>query len=131
MLEKDIAIRNEQRKKEKEETKAKVEEVLNRKPLYKQKEEIIKNMEQSELEKKKETLKRLRSLSKPIDLTEIAEHKNKYYEAKMKKDKELNERREKILLEIQDKNRMDEEIKSKYTLINRDAALQRFHEERS
>lgn len=70
------------RKKEKEETDQKVEEVLQKKPLYKVKEEIIKNMEQSELEKKKETLKRLRSLSKPIDLNELEQHKNKYFELK-------------------------------------------------
>lgn len=39
MLEVDIARRNEERKKDKEETAAKIKEVLNRKPLYKVKEE--------------------------------------------------------------------------------------------
>ena len=68
VLEKDMKIREEQRKKERQETNTKVDEVLNRKPLFKVKEEIIKEMEQSELEKKKENLKRLRSMQKPIDL---------------------------------------------------------------
>jgi len=48
-------------------------------------------MEQSELEKKKETLKRLRSLSKPIDLNELEQHKNKYFELKEQKDKILTD----------------------------------------
>lgn len=68
-------------------------------------------------------MKRLRSLSKPIDMANIDEHKQNYFQAKGRKDKELNDRREKLLLEIQDKNRMDEEIKQKYNLVNRDAAL--------
>ena len=75
-LEGDIARRNEERKKDNEETAAKIKEVLNRKPLYKLKEEKIKEMESNELEKKKEHLKRLRSLMcKPIDLTELEQHK--------------------------------------------------------
>jgi hypothetical protein len=57
-------------------------------------------MEESELEKKKETLKRLRSLSKPIDMTHLDNHKQKYFEAKEKKEKELYDKREKFLLEI-------------------------------
>ena len=54
MLEVDIARRNEERKKEKEETAAKIKEVLNRKPLYKLKEEKMQEIENNELEKKKE-----------------------------------------------------------------------------
>lgn len=50
-------------------------EVLKKKPLYKVKEEIIREIEVSELEKKKEALKRLRSLSKPIDNNELEMHK--------------------------------------------------------
>ena len=75
ILESDIARRNEERKKEKEETAAKIKEVLNRKPLYKVKEEQMKEIENTELDKKKEQLKRLRSLSKPIDLSELEQHK--------------------------------------------------------
>jgi hypothetical protein len=55
LLEVDIARRNEERQKEKEETAAKIKEVLNRKPLYKVKEEKFKQeVETAELEKKKE-----------------------------------------------------------------------------
>ena len=71
-LKKDIILRDEQRKKDNEETKQKIREVLTSKPLYKVKAEIIKEMENSELEKKKEKLKSLRSLSKPLDLDELA-----------------------------------------------------------
>ena len=71
-LEGDIARRNEERKKEKEETAAKIKEVLNSKPLYKVKEEKDQVIKNEELEKKKEHLKRLRSLmNKPIDLNEL------------------------------------------------------------
>lgn len=79
--------------------------MLSKKPLYKEKEEIIKKMEMSELEKKKEILKRLRSMSRPIDLTELETHKLKYFDLKERKDKELTDKREKILLEIEDKNK--------------------------
>ena len=85
----------------------KIKEVLTRKPLYKQKEEVIKKMESEELEKKKEQLKRLRSLSKPLDMNEIEQHKQRYLEKKVQKDRELTDRREKILLEIEDKNKFD------------------------
>lgn len=82
-LEGDIARRNEERQKEKEETAAKIKEVLNRKPLYKVKEEKFNaEVESSQLEKKKQELKRLRSLQKPIDLTELEQHKQKYLELK-------------------------------------------------
>lgn len=74
-LKKDIINRDEQRKKDNEETKQKIKEVLTSKPLYKVKAEIIRDMENSELEKKKERLKSLRSLSKPLDLDELAQHK--------------------------------------------------------
>lgn len=106
-LERDLKLREEQRRKEREETKAKVDEVLNRKPLYKVKEEVIKEMEQSELEKKKEHLNRIRSLHKPIELAELAQHKQNYLELKEKKDRELTDKREKVLLEIEDKNKQD------------------------
>ena len=118
-LEGDIARRNEERKKEKEETAAKIKEVLNRKPLYKLKEEKMQEIENNELEKKKEQLKRLRSLSKPIDLTELAQHRQKYFEAKSQKDRELTDRREKILLEIDDKNKVDVQQRAKYNLLHR------------
>lgn len=88
-------------------------------------------MEQSELEKKKETLKRLRSLSKPIDLSDLETHKQRYYEHKEKKDKELTEQREKFLMEIENKNKMDQISRSKYNLMNREAALERYHQERA
>jgi hypothetical protein len=87
----------------------KIKEVLTRKPLYKQKEEVIKKMESEELEKKKEQLKRLRSLSKPLDMNEIEQHKQRYLEKKVQKDRELTDRREKILLEIEDKNKFDQQ----------------------
>jgi hypothetical protein len=119
LLEVDIARRNEERKKEKEETAAKIKEVLNRKPLYKLKEEKMQEIENNELEKKKEQLKRLRSLSKPIDLTELAQHRQKYFEAKSQKDRELTDRREKILLEIDDKNKVDVQQRAKYNLLHR------------
>ena len=76
-LKKDIIVRDEQRKKDNEETKQKIKEVLTSKPLFKVKAEIIRDMENSELEKKKEKLKSLRSLSKPLDLDELAQHKQK------------------------------------------------------
>ncbi len=71
-LKKDIINRDEQRKKDNEETKQKIKEVLSSKPLFKVKAEISRDMENSELEKKKEKLKSLRSLSKPLDLDELA-----------------------------------------------------------
>jgi hypothetical protein len=42
------------------------------------------------------------------------------------KDKELTDRREKILLEISDKNKNDSEQRSKYNLVGRQAALDRY-----
>lgn len=50
-LKKDIINRNEQRKRDNEETKQKIKEVLSSKPLFKVKAEIIRDMENSELEK--------------------------------------------------------------------------------
>jgi hypothetical protein len=40
-------------------------------------------------------------------------------ELKSVKDKELTDKREKILLEIQDKNRNDQQLRSKYNLAGR------------
>ena len=45
------------------------------------------------------------------------------------KDKELTDRREKILLEISDKNKNDSEQRSKYNLVGRQAALDRYFKE--
>lgn len=130
-LQRDIRIREEQRRQEQQESNAKVDEVLSRKPLYKQKEEVIRNLELSELERKKENLKHLRSLSKPIDNSELEMHKQKYLELKEAKDREKTDKRERILLEIEEKNRSDQEQRSKYNLVNRQAALDRYNEERS
>jgi len=99
---------------------------LNKKPLFKHKEDIIKEMEQSELERKKENLKRLRSMSKPLDITELETHKQKYLEAKEQKDREKTDKRERILHEIDEKNKMDQEGRAKYNLANRQAALDRY-----
>lgn len=99
---------------------------MNKKPLFKHKEDIIKEMEQSELERKKENLKRLRSMSKPLDITELETHKQKYLEAKEQKDREKTDKRERILHEIDEKNKMDQEGRAKYNLANRQAALDRY-----
>lgn len=80
----------------------------------------MQEIENNELEKKKEHLKRIRSLiSKPIDMTEMAQHRQKHFEAKSQKDRELTDRREKILLEIDDKNKVDLQQRAKYNLLHR------------
>lgn len=76
-------------------------------------------------------MKRLRSLSKPIDLNELEQHRQRYLEHKDKKDRELTEQREKFLMEIENKNKLDHISRSKYNLINREAALDRYHQERA
>ena len=75
-------------------------------------------------------MKRLMSLSKPFDLSDLEQHKQKYIELKGKRDKELTDQRERILLEIEEKNKYDQVSRSKYNLINRDAALERYQKER-
>ena len=47
-----------------------------------------------------------------------------------KKDREKTDKRERILLEIEDKNKIDHEHRSKYNLSNRQAALDRYNKER-
>lgn len=66
--------REEKRHRDKIETQIKVKEVLNAKPLYKLKEENDREMQKSELERKKETLKNLRNFMKPIDPWELEKH---------------------------------------------------------
>ena len=86
-------------------------------------------MEISELERKKENLRRLRSLQKPVDLSELAQHKQQYLENKEKKDRELTDKREKILLEIEEKNKTDKGSRQKYNLLNRQEAIERYVKE--
>ena len=69
---KKLQEKEEQRKKFEEETKHKVKEVLNKKPLYKQFEEKYQQeVEMPTLEQKKKQLEELRNFYKPIERQEI------------------------------------------------------------
>lgn len=58
-------------------------------------------------------------MSKPIDNSELEMHKQKYIELKEHMDREKTDKREKVLHEIDEKNKVDSELRSKYNLSNR------------
>lgn len=98
------------RKKDKEEYDAKIEKLNSVKPLYEVKADIIRAMDQSELDKKKESLRRMRSLSKKSGDTgkeDLENHRLKYFELKAQKDRALTDVREKHLFEIDEQNKVD------------------------
>lgn len=121
----------EEKKAIKKETDEKVKEILSKVEERKAKDEERDKAEfQSALERVKEELHKKRSMN-PMDHRHFEEHKQKYIQVKEEKEKKLAEERERQLLEIQDQSRILEEIKNKYKLANREAALQRFLEEQA
>jgi len=78
--------------------------------LYKLKEEEDASRYKSELEKKKDELKSIRSFNKPIDSDELNQHRLRYMEAKKLKELELQKQRQIWLKEIEDKVK-DESMK--------------------
>ena len=94
-MKKSIVYKEEERKKNREETAFKIREVLNMKPLYKQIEEKFKNdVELPQLEMKKKALEDLRNFYKPIDPKELMIHSKKYHVERANKMDEIRKSRE-------------------------------------
>lgn len=78
-----------------------MKEVLSAKPLYRLKEEEMREKHMSELQKKKEELNQLRNFMPPVDSSLLDRHQHQYLTNKRVKEKGLQMERERHSLELE------------------------------